>query len=187
MPLKLDIETVEYIRSQFSEVLLSEGFKISSGIGNSLVFERQETFLKGLPSVKMEVSVRWTEENAKKDLVEVYLKSVSSNRIYMSRLNFDVLLEIKPRLRSLINKYHDYTVKYFLMIFFKEVQNSRKSDTGDYQGNEKNPQLLRLKEIDRIDTSIYSVDDIIPPLVFFVDNDTPLSFDDKKFFMKLNK
>lgn len=188
MPLKLNKETVEFIRENFETSLFSKKYKTAPGIGNSLVFIKQATVLEGTEPVNIEISVRWTEEGARQDYVEVYFKSFTKRRMYTSRYDFSLenRSNIKQRLASLINTHENYTKKFFIVTLFKNIQEDRRKDTGHYLSGETNKLMLSLKEIDRIDASVYSDTNIIPPSVYFTDGEE-LSFDEEDFFTKLAK
>lgn len=188
MTLKLNKETVEFIRENFETSLFSKKYKTAPGIGNSLVFIKQATVLEGTEPVNIEISVRWTEEGARQDYVEVYFKSFTKRRMYTSRYDFSLenRSNIKQRLASLINTHENYTKKFFIVTLFKNIQEDRRKDTGHYLSGETNKLMLSLKEIDRIDASVYSDTNIIPPSVYFTDGEE-LSFDTDDFFTKLAK
>jgi hypothetical protein len=188
MPLKLNKETVEFIRENFEVSLFSKKYKTAPGIGNSLVFIKQATVLEGTEPVNVEISVRWTEEGARQEYVEVYFKSYTKRRVYTSRYDFSLSnrIDVKERLISLINTHENYTKKFFIVTLFKNIQEDRRKETGHYLSGETNKLMQSLKEIDRIDTSVYSDIEISPPSVYFTDGEE-LSFDKEDFFTKLAK
>jgi len=188
MPLKLNKETVEFIREKFEKSLYSKKYTTAPGIGNSLVFIKQATVLEGTEPVSVEISVRWTEEGARQDYVEVYFKSFTKRRMYTSRYDFSLTNrdDVQQRLIPLINTHENYTKKFFIVTLFKNIQEDRRKDTGHYLSGETNKLMLSLKEIDRIDASVYSDTSITPPSVYFTDGEE-LPFDTEDFFTKLAK
>ena len=188
MPLKLNKETVEFIRENFEASLFSKKYKTAPGIGNSLVFIKQATVLEGTEPVNIEISVRWTEEGAREEYVEVYFKSYTKRRVYTSRYDFSLSnrSDVQKRLISLINTHENYTKKFFIVTLFKNIQEDRRKETGHYLSGETNKLMQSLKEIDRIDASVYSDAEINPPSVYFTDGEE-LPFDAEDFFTKLAK
>lgn len=189
MPLKLNKETVEFIQENFDNSLFSLDFNRAPGIGNSLVFIKSMIIFDEAEPVNIEISVRWTEEAALNDLVEVYFKSFTKNRVYTTRYDLDLSASktnIKKKINSLATFFEDYTRKFFLLTLIKKIQVSRKLDTGDYLGGETNKLLLSMKEIDFIDTTVYSTDELTPPFVNFVDGSS-VSFNDPSFSKKMSR
>lgn len=188
MPLKLNKETIDFIRENFESSLLSKKYKVAPGIGNSLVFIKQETYINGTEPVNLEISVRWTEEGAKKEYVEVYFKSYTKRRMYTFRYDFNLndRSNVIERLIGLIEIYQDYSKKFFIVTLFKNIQEERRKEGGHYLSNETNKLMLSLKEIDRIDSSVYSDTEINSPSVYFTDGEK-LSFDTENFFTELVK